>query len=89
MPLDISDAVESAANADRFKDMAEAAVGIGYEPGEFLAELAKRSGFKEHVHGWARGKIPNGLACKIILTQAEIMIRERGASPEESMREAA
>lgn len=81
MRLDVRNAEESAATKTGFKAMVEAATGIGYEPGEFLAVLAEKSGFKDHVHNWARGTIPNGLARKVILTCAENIIRERGAQP--------
>ncbi len=81
MRLDVRNAAESAATKTGFNAMVEAATGIGYDPGEFLAVLAEKSGFKDHVHNWARGTIPNGLARKIILTCAENIIRERGAQP--------
>lgn len=82
IPMDVRNAPKAATNENAFKDMVDAADGIGYTSGEFMGELAKRSGFKDHVHGWAmKGKIPNGLARKIILTCAEEMIRERGARP--------
>lgn len=87
--LDVRNAAESAATKTGFKDMVEAATGIGYDSGEFLNVLAAKSGFKDHVHNWARGTIPNGLARKIILTCAEKIIRERGAQPTLSLLEAA
>lgn len=83
--MDVRNAPKSAQTTTGFKEMVEAATGIGYTPGEFMAELAKKSGFKDHVHNWARGKIPNGLARKIILTCAEEMIREAGAKPTMSL----
>ena len=89
MPMDVRNAPKSAQTMNGFNEMVQAATGIGYQPGEFMNELAKRSGFKDHVHNWARGKIPNGLARKIILTCAEEMIRERGAQPQMSLLEQA
>ena len=89
MPLDVRNAPESAATKTGFADMASAADGIGLTRMEFLAELSKRSGFGEAIMGWAKGKIPNGLARKIILTCAEDILKERGARPEMSMQQAA
>lgn len=85
MRLDVRNAAESAATKTGFKEMVMAATGIGYDPGAFLNQLAEESGFKEHVHGWARGDIPNGLARKVILTRAEMIIRAAGAQPELSL----
>ena len=89
MPMDVSNTPKSAQTHSGFNDMIQAATGIGYTPGEFMNKLAKKSGFKDHVHSWARGTIPNGLARKIILTCAEDMLRKRGARPEMSLLEAA
>ncbi len=89
MRLDVRNAAESAATKTGFKAMVEAAAGIEYDPGEFLAVLAEKSGFKDHVLNWARGIIPNGLARKVILTCAENIIRERGAQPTLSLQLAA
>lgn len=89
MPLDLSDPVESEASKHRFNDMVQASVGIGYDPGEFMNVLAERTGFGDQVRNWARGKLPNGLARKVILTCAETLIRERGASPTQSLLQAA
>lgn len=89
MPMDVRNAPKSAQTTNGFNDMVEASTGIGYTPGEFMNELTKRSGFVEQVPNWARGKIPNGLARKIILTCAELIIRERDAQPTMSLLEAA
>lgn len=86
---EFSGTARAAASEERFGEMVQAATGIGYESGEFMAELGRLSGYKEHVHNWARGKVPNGLIRKIILTRAEMMIRERGAQPTLTLRQAA
>lgn len=89
MPMDVRNAPQAAQSANAFSDMVEAAEGIGYAAGEFLNELGRQTGLPEQVVNWARGRVPNGLARKIILTRAEMMIRERGARPELSFLEAA
>ena len=89
MPADVSNAAESAASKNGFSEMADAADGIGMTRMAFLTELSQRTGFGDAVMGWATGKIPNGLVRKIILTAAEDILRERGASPEYRMAEAA
>ncbi len=89
MPMDVENAPKSAATETEFSKMADAADGIGMKRMEFLTELSSRSGFGDAIMAWAKGKIPNGLARKIILTNVEDVLRERGAKPEMSMQLAA
>lgn len=88
--LEIGTRAEADETLNRFKDMVEAAVGIGYDPGEFMNRLGEMSGYGDWVRDWARNnKIPNGLVRKIILTCAEKLIRENGAAPRLSFAQAA
>jgi len=89
MPMDVSNAPESAASKDGFNNMALAADGIGMSRMEFLTGLSQRCGFGAAIMGWAQGKIPNGLARKVILTAAEEILRENGAQPKRTMQDAA
>ncbi len=83
--MELSDRSATEAIEGRFNDLVNASTGIGYSPGEFMHELGERSGYQEQVRNWARGKVPNGWVRKIILTRAEMMIRERGAAPEQTL----
>ena len=89
MPMDVRDAPNAATTVEDFTKMVEASTGIGYDPNEFMHELGRQTELPEQVANWARGKIPNGLARRMILTRAEMMIRERGAAPELTLLRAA
>ena len=89
IPMDVENAPRSAATETEFSKMADKADGIGMSRMEFLTELSSRSGFGEAIMAWAKGKIPNGLARKIILTNVEDILLERGAKPKMSMQLAA
>jgi hypothetical protein len=87
--MDVTDK-DLAVPATAFREMVEAATGIGYQPGEFMNELGLRSGFKDGVSNWARNAVlPNGLARRVILQCAEMIIRERGAQPNLTLLKAA
>ncbi len=72
----------SATDSTTLSQFVEQAACIDMTPQELEAELVKRSGFAESVQGWLQEKrVPNGMIRKIILTNAEMIIRERGARP--------
>ncbi len=67
-------------------DLIEQAACIGMTPQQLEDELISCSGFAEPVANWVREqKVPNGMVRKIILTNAEMIIRERGAQPSKSL----
>ncbi len=71
-----------------FAEFIEHAAELGMTPQELETEISVRSGFAEHVSNWIQEKtIPNGLARKIILTNVEILLKERGAQPTRSASE--
>lgn len=89
MPMDVGNAPHSAADFGTLKELIDRAPGIGFKPWEFKTELAKRSGLGEQIEEWAnQGKVPNGLARKIILSCAEDVLLERGARPQLTLRAA-
>lgn len=73
-----------------FFDFIEEAARIGMTPQQLETEIASRCGFPEAVSSWIREeKIPNGMVRKIILTNAEIVVRKHGAKPQMTLLEAA
>ena len=67
-------------------DLVEEAACIDMTPQELEAELSRRSGLGESISLWIREKrVPSGMVRKIILTNAEDIIREHGARPKHSV----
>lgn len=63
---------------------------IGLTPQEMETELIRRTGYPDAVSQWIKEKkIPCGLVRKIILTNVEAILRERGARPARSAKELA
>lgn len=90
MQMDVRNAPKAAAEFDTLKELIDRAPGIGFKPWEFKTELANRTKMGDVIEDWANhDKIPNGLARKIILSAAEDILRERGARPQHSLKEAA
>ncbi len=75
-------------DTDKLSDLVAQAKDIGLSPNEMEQELCRRTKMLEPVRGWIAGRfVPNGLARKIILTNVEQILTERGARPERSARE--
>ena len=88
--MDVTNAPKAAAQFDTLKELIDRAPGIGFKGFEFKRLLAERTQLGEHIEAWAnQGKIPNGLARKMILSCAEDILRERGATPQYTMAQAA
>lgn len=85
MSMELPNAPDAATETRQFADLIDHADLIGMSPDEFRGEIATRSGLTEQVGKWAMGIMPNGWARKLILTNAEDIIRERGAHPELSL----
>ena len=90
VPMDVANAPKAAMELDTLKQLIERAPGIGFKGFEFKKLLAERTGLGEQIEAWAnQDKIPNGLARKMILSCAEDILRERGATPKYTMAKAA
>ena len=89
VPMDVQNAPKAAIDPAGLADMLEHVEGIGMSRLEFATELSRRSGLGEQVENWIHGRIPNGWARKLILINAEDIVREHGAHPVMSMQEAA
>jgi len=90
MQMDVRNAPKAAAEFETLAELVARAPGIGLQPAELTAELAVRTQMGDVVDDWVcRGKIPNGLARKIILSAAEDILCERGAQPQYSLKQAA
>lgn len=81
MPMDVSNAKDSAATKNNFSQMVYASDEIGLRPVQFLTELFRRSGFSFTIVGWMDGAVPDSLGRLVILTAAEKVLRKRGARP--------
>lgn len=70
--------------------LVEEAACIGMTPQELENQLKHDSGFAEPVAAWIQERqVPNGMVRKIILTNAERIIREYGAKPQLTLLETA
>lgn len=85
MAMDVTDAPDAATESRQFADFLEQAHRIKMTPEELHEAIASSCGFVEAVANWANGVVPNGWVRKIILTNAEMILNERGSYPELSL----
>lgn len=75
-------------DADKLSDLTNQAKDTGMSSDEMEEELCRRTKMPDVVRKWIHQLfIPNGMARKIILTNVEALLKEKGARPERSARE--
>ncbi|MCA9367957.1 hypothetical protein KC887_06895 [Candidatus Kaiserbacteria bacterium] len=80
--------ITSGEDADRLSELVARAEDIGMDVVSLEAEICARTKMPEPVKMWIRDEqVPNGLVRKIILTNVEEILKERGAQPQRSTTE--
>jgi hypothetical protein len=73
-------------NTTQLSELLAEASCIDMTPEELGIAIKELTGYEAAIDGWIKeGKIPNGMMRRVILTNAETIIRERGLQPQKTL----